>query len=43
MKRDNFGSKAFYSRVADGAVCNEISFVLRLSRVVSQMERCETR
>ena len=43
MKRDNFGSMAFYSRVTDGAVQNEITLVLRLSRVVSQMERCKTR
>ena len=39
MKRDNFGSTAFYSRLTDGAVSNEITLVLWLSRVVSQMEQ----
>ena len=43
MKRDNFGSTAFKSRVTDEAVWNEITLVLQLSRVVSQMEQCETR
>ena len=43
MKRDNFGSMTVWSRVADGALLNEITLVLRLSRVVSQMEQCETR